>query len=333
MRLGLTLGLTETPVPAVAAIAQQADAAGYELLLMAEAWGRDALVMLSYLAARTERIQLGTGIINVFSRSPGVVAMAAATLDDVSGGRAFLGLGISGRAVIEGWHGVPFTRPMRRLREYVAITRKILRQDRSRYDGEVFQLAPGFTLRFRPPRPDVPIGIAALSPGAIQLAAEVADAWFPYLLPPEQLRLDMDHVQVGLARAGRPRQSFTVAPYVLALVDEDVDVARRVVKEQIAFYVGGMGQYYHQVVSRAGYSSAADQIRAEFAARRREAAADAVPDELVDRVAVCGPAERCRRLLAEHVAAGADMPVLYMPVRATQEQILRTIAALGAGAA
>lgn len=332
-RLGVAMGGVDNnrPFAELLRCVQAADETGYELVMVPEAWGRDALVSLAYLAAHTERVQLGTGIVNVYSRSAAVVAMAAATLDDVSGGRAVLGLGVSGKAVIEGWHGVPMERPLARLRDYVGAVRKILARDRAAFAGETFRMAPGFALRFRPVRQRIPIYLASITPAALRLTGEVADGWLPYMLPVERLAEEVREVEKGLAKAGRARESLTVAPYILTAVHDDAELARWAIKGHIAFYVGGMGTFYHQTITRHGFGAAADQIRAEWAANRREAAAAAVPDALVDAIAVYGSAARCRARLAEFRQAGADLPIIAPPITAPAEMIEPGIRALGPG--
>ena len=329
-RLGLALGaLEDRPLDELVHLAQVAEVAEFELLLVPEAWGRDAFVVLGHLAARTERIRLGTGIVNVYSRTPALLAMAAATLDEASGGRAVLGLGTSGRAVVEGWHGVPMARPLARLRETTEAVRAVLRRERRGFEGEVVRIAPAFRLTFRTPRDRIPIWHASLTPRAIRQCGEVADGWMPTMLGPAELATDLAHALDGLRRAGRERGSFTVAPLIPALVSEDLPAARAAIKRHLAFYVGGMGNFYHDVVARHGYADAADRIASEWAAGRRDGAAAAVPDELVDALALVGPAERCASKLAEYRAAGADLPIAYLPAGTDVASAETTIRALG----
>ena len=330
-RIGLTVSWENPSLETMLRAVRLADECGFEAFFVPEAWGREAWVLLGYLAAQTQRIHLGTGIVNVYSRSAAVLAMAAATLDDLSGGRALLGLGSSGKGVIEGWHGVPMEKPMERLRDYVAIVRKILRHDHSRYEGETVSLAPGFALRFRPPRPAIPIYLANLTPGGIRLAGEMADGWMPFLTSPESLASDVAALQQGLDRAGRARSDVTVAPYILCSLHDDLETARRPARELIAFYIGGMGRYYYETISRHGFASAADHIRELWAARRRTEAEAAVPDELVDAVCICGPTERCRTRMEAYRQAGADMPIVSLPQGATLEQAEAVVRALAPG--
>lgn len=331
IRLGLAIGaLDRRPAGELTHLVRVAEDAGFEMVLVAEAWGRDAFVTLGSLASRTERIRLGTGIVNVYSRSPAAIAMAAVTLDDLSGGRAVLGLGVSGKAVIEGWHGTPMDRPLHRLRETTEAVRAVVRRDRAGYAGETIHVGPRFALAFDAPRERIPIYHACLTPAAIRQCGEIADGWLPYLLTTDTLRSDLRSIEAGLRAAGRDRAHFTVATFVPALVADDAAAARSRLRQHIAFYVGAMGRFYHEVVSRQGHAEAADRVRAEWQAGRRDAAVDAVPDELVDALAVCGPPERCRAKLEELAGAGADIAVVYLPESAERDEAERTLRALGA---
>ncbi len=328
-RVGLALpSLEARPFDDLLRVGLAADRAGVELLAVPEAWGREAFAVLGFLAARTSRVKLATGIVNVYSRTPALIAMAAATLDELSGGRAVLGLGVSGGRVIEGFHGVAMERPLRRLRETTEAVRVLLRRDRAGYAGELVRIAPGFTLRFAGPRPAIPIFHASLTPRGIRQCAEVADGWFPFLYDEAALRRDLAVVAAGLARAGRDRASFTVAPFVPTLVDDDLAAVRALVKRHVAFYVGGMGRFYREALARHGHYAVVDAVGSHWQAGHREAAADAIPDELVDALAACGPVARVRARLDALRAVGADLPVAFLPLGASVEQAERTVAAI-----
>jgi len=328
-RIGLGLSALEArPFTDLLESAVVADGAGFEMIAVPEAWGREAFSILGYLAARTSQSRLATGIVNVYSRSPALIAMAAATLDEISDGRAALGLGVSGARVIEGFHGEKMQRPLQRLREVTEAVRALLRRDPAGYAGELVRIASGFTLRFVRGSETVPIFHASLTPAGIRQCAEIADGWFPFLSSVDALARDMAIVREGLSRSGRARESFTVAPFVPALVDDDLAAARRIVKRHVAFYVGAMGRYYHETLARHGFGSAVDASRNEWQADRRDAAIDAIPDEMVDAIAAYGPAKRVRARLNELRAAGADMPIAFMPMGSSLEQARRTIAAI-----
>ena len=330
-RIGLALpALEDRSFVELLDAALLADERGYEILLAPEAWGRDAMVVLGAIAARTSRIGVGTGIVNVYSRSPALIAMAAATLDEISGGRAVLGLGVSGRAVIEGWHGATMVEPLIRLREVTEAVRAIVRRERRGYQGETIRIAPGFKLAFTPPRERIPVWHASLAPAALRQCGALADGWLPILTTPESLASALLFVDEGLRSASRERSAMTAAPMILALVG-DTGEAAALVQRHVAFYVGGMGRFYAEALARHGFGDVVRRIQGEWAAGRRDAAAEAVPGELVDAIAVCGPPAACRERLAAWRAAGADLPVIALPIGASAEQTTRTISALGTG--
>ncbi|HKY51681.1 MAG TPA: LLM class flavin-dependent oxidoreductase [Candidatus Limnocylindria bacterium] len=329
-RIGIALGAVhDRPFSDVAAFARTAEELGYEAIFVPEAWGRDALVTLGALARVTSRIGLGTGIVNVYSRSAALIAMAAITLDELSNGRTILGLGTSGQRVIEGWHGVPMTRPLRRLRETTEAVRAIVKGSRRGYAGETLTVAPGFAVTLPRPRERIPIYHASLAPRAIRQCAEVADGWLPYFASPRTLRQDVTTIEGALRDAGRERASFTVAPFLPALVSDDDAGARAVLKRHLAFYIGGMGRFYREAVTRHGFGEVADAIRGHWEARDRDAAATAVTDELLDQFVLVGDAQRCRDRIAEYRAAGADLPVIAIPGDAPSADAERTLRAFG----
>jgi F420-dependent oxidoreductase-like protein len=329
-RIGIALGAVhDRPFAEVVAFARAAEECGYEAIFVPEAWGRDAFVTLGALARVTERIGLGTAIVNVYSRTPALLAMAAVTLDELSGGRAILGLGTSGQRVIEGWHGVPMARPLRRLRETTEAVRAIVGGSRRGYTGETLSVAPGFAVTLARPRDRIPIFHASLTPRAIRQCAEVADGWLPYFASPETLRADLDMIEETLRATGRERASFTVAPFLPVLVSDDEAAARAVLKRHLAFYIGGMGRFYRETVARHGFAEAAEDVRRLWDARERDAAVLAVTDELLDAFAIVGDAARCRARLDDYRAAGADLPVIALPGDITLADAERTVRALG----
>jgi F420-dependent oxidoreductase-like protein len=328
-RIGIALGAVhDRPFAEIAEFARGAEGHGYDALFVPEAWGRDAFVTLGALARVTERITLGTGIVNVYSRTPALLAMAAITLDELSGGRAILGLGTSGQRVVEGWHGVPMTRPLRRLRETTEAVRAIVAGSRRGYTGETLSVAPGFAVGLARPRERIPIYHASLAQRAIRQCAQVADGWLPYFASPETLRRDVAAIADVLRAEGRQRASFTVAPFLPAIVSAD-PAARDLLRRHLAFYIGGMGRFYREAVTRHGFGAVVEMIVRQWDARERDAAAAAVTDELLDAFAVVGEAEHCRARIAEYRAAGADLPVIALPGDVTAADAERTLRALG----
>jgi F420-dependent oxidoreductase-like protein len=329
-RIGIALGAVhERPFDEVVTFARTAEECGYEALFVPEAWGRDAFVTLGALGRLTERIGLGTGIVNVYSRTPALLGMAAVTLDELSGGRAIIGLGTSGRRVIEGWHGVPMARPLRRLRETTEAVRAIVSGSRRGYSGETLSVAPGFAVTLPRPRDRIPIYHASLTPRAVRQCAEVADGWLPYFASPETLRADVAMIEETIRAARRERASFTIAPFLPAIVSGDVPAARATLKRHLAFYVGGMGRFYREAVARHGFAETAEEVRRLWEARERAAAAEAVTDELLDSFAVVGDADRCRARLDDYRAAGADLPIVALPGDITVADAERTVHVLG----
>ncbi len=293
-----------------------AEACGYESFWMPESWERDAFSLLAELAAATERIGLGTGIVNVFSRSPALLAMSAATLDEMSGGRFSLGLGTSGARVIEDFHGYAYDRPLTRLKETVEIVRSLIAGERVDYDGECFKLAR-FKLGFKPLRAEIPIYIAALSPKSLRQVGEIADGWLPAYWPFGRLAEGITLIEAGAKSAGRDPKAIEVAPMINLFVADNVREARDAARLPLAYYIGGMGGYYHAMASRMGFKAEADLIRELWRSGKPRRAIGAATDRLVDGLAVCGPADYCRARLDEIRADGATLPLVSVPAEGT----------------
>ena len=336
MKLGLVLpyegGLS---FPEIVEVTQRAEQLGFDSVWVPEAWGTDAISILGGLAAQTRTIRLGTGIVNVFSRTPALLAQTAATLDLISNGRFILGLGTSGHQVVAGWHGVPFERPLQRMRETVAIVRQVLRQERVRFTGDVFQLDQGLKLLARPLRAEVPIFLATLTPAGLRLTGEIADGWIPTLYSPEHMRVFRPYLEEGARASGRPLSSLQIAPFVQVVIAEDRDKARDALRPWTALYVGGMGSrqknFYNEVVQRYGFADAARSIQELYLAGKKLDAIRQVPAELIDSVAIAGPADYVRERL--NVWAGAGVTMLLAAIQApTQRDRLQTIEVLATSA-
>src|SRR5215216_1992471 len=279
MRLGLNLGYFGAAAPSqTVPLVQHAESLGYHSVWTAEAYGSDAVVPLTWVAAHTEKIGLGTAILQMPGRTPANTAMTAATLDLLSGGRVLLGLGLSGPQVVEGWHGQPYGKPLAKTREYVDIVRTILsREEPLEHHGEHYEIpysGPGATGLGKPlkiigrPRADLPIYVAAIGPKNVELAAEIADGWLPIFFSPYQLAETYGAgLEAGFAKAddGKSRTDFDIAPSVTVLVGDDVDALREFMKPVTALYVGGMGargrNFYNDLACRFGYEAAAKEIQ------------------------------------------------------------------------
>jgi F420-dependent oxidoreductase-like protein len=321
MRLGLNVGYSAPRVRLDVQLVQDAERLGYHSVWTAEAYGSDAVTPLAWLGAVTYRIHLGTAIMQIAARTPAMTAMTAMTLDALSNRRFLLGLGVSGPQVVEGWHGQPFGKPLGKMREYVAIVRAILAREKPlSHAGEHYQIpyaGPGATGLGKPlksivhGRPDIPIYVAAIGPKNVALAAEIADGWLPVFFSPDRLALHRAALEEGFGRRApglRSREAFDIAPTVPVVLGSDVAACRAQVKPRVALYVGGMGaagrNFYYDLACRYGYEADAGRCQALYLAGKKEEAIAAVPDALVDEVALCGPRERIRDRLAAYRAAG-----------------------------
>lgn len=312
MRLGLNVGYWGAGLRGNTDLVEEADRLGYHSVWAAEAYGSDVVSVLAWFGARTERIMLGSGIMQMPARTPAMTAMTAATLDELSGGRFLLGLGLSGPQVVEGWHGVAYGKPLGKTREYVSIVRAVLRREGPLvHEGEHYQIpyhGPGATglgkplkLILHPDNPDVPIYLASIGPKNVELTAELADGWLPVFYSPLMSKdIFGKHLAAGFARSGDPLKAerFDIAPSVSAIVTDDLEVGRNMVKPFMALYIGGMGargkNFYFDLACRYGYEQAATEIQDLYLAGRKEEAIARVPDELVDETNLVGPREAIR---------------------------------------
>ncbi|MGH8902827.1 MAG: LLM class F420-dependent oxidoreductase [Egibacteraceae bacterium] len=325
MRLGLGLGFSAAAIRNMLPLVKHADWIGIDSVWTAEAYGSDAVTVLSYLAACTERIKLGAGILQMAARTPANTAMTAMTLDALSGGRVLLGLGMSGPQVVEGWHGVAYGKPLERTREYVTIVRKaIARQGPLEHVGEHYQipyqgpdatgLGKPLTSILHPVRPEIPIYLASIGPRNVALTGEIADGWLPVLYSPERERVIVDPLDEGLRRAGRESSRMDIAAYLLVARGEDIDACRDQIRPILALYIGGMGargcNFYFGLACRYGFEDAARTIQDCYLDGRKDEAAAAVPHALVDEVALIGPLERIVDRLAAWKASRVSTLIL-----------------------
>lgn len=334
MKLGLTIPYTDRiPRETTLAFVQAADRLGYDTVWIAEVYGWDGFTVLTDLANHTERIKLGTGIVNVYSRSPALIAQTAASLDRISGGRFVLGLGTSGQQVVEGWHGVPFGRGPQRLRETAEIVRAVLRRERLSYEGEIFRLRQGLKLITHPVRREIPIYLATLTPAGIALAGEIADGWLPIFFSPHHFQTVFEpELARGAERAGRTLADLAICVFQPVVVTEDLERGRDSVRPQLALYIGGMGSrdrnYYNRLFRLYGFEQEARQIQDLYLSGRRQEAARAVNDDMVDLVTIIGPLPECRRRLEE--LAGCGVAEVGLDLRVPGDDPGQVLAALTA---
>ncbi|MEH0974956.1 LLM class F420-dependent oxidoreductase [Micromonospora sp. CPCC 205546] len=340
MRLGLSLGYQtawSTPADHLA-FAQEADRLGYSVVWAAEAYGSDSPSMLAWMAGQTERIDLGSAVMQIPARTPAMTAMTAATIDALSGGRFRLGLGVSGPQVSEGWHGVRFGKPLARTREFVDIVKLAVARKSVAYDGEFYTLplpdGPGKALKlgFHPPREHIPIYLAAVGPKNLELAGEIADGWLAVFYAPEFADEQLASVRAGRAKVGKELAGFDVVPSVPVVVGDDIATCAELVRWYAALYVGGMGSrqqnFYNQLATRMGYGDAAREVQDLYLAKRQRDAAAAVPMEFIDRTSLLGPKERIAERMREYAAAGVTTlsVSLFAADRDSGVHTLRTVA-------
>ena len=323
-------------------LVREAEDLGFDSAWTSEAWGNDALTPASWILAQTKRIKVGTAIMQMSARSPATAAMSAITLSDLSGGRFILGIGPSGPQVIEGWHGVPFGRPIARTREYIEIIRKILaREAPLEYDGAHYQipyLGPDSTGLGKPLKsilhgdPSLKIYTAAITPAGLRVAAEMADGTLPIFMDPERFEVLEGPLSEGFAKAGGGKglANFALCPFVAIQVGDDLDACRAPIKQNMAFYIGGMGardkNFYNDYAKKLGYADAAVEIQELFLSGKRAEAVAAVPDALVDAVALVGTKERITDRLGAWKAAAAKGHVATLVVRGPTSEAMRILA-------
>ena len=314
MKLGMMLGYSGRNLRIPIEQVQLAERLGYDSVWTAEAYGSDAITPLAYIAAHTERIRLGTGIIQLAGRTPANAAMCMATLDALAGGgRAICGIGVSGPQIVEGWYGEPWGRPYYRLKDYVLIMKKIFaREEPVTHDGLEISLpytGDGALGVGKPLKsilhmnPDIPIWLGTGMESTVKLTAEIADGWLPLGFVPETAELYEEWIEAGLAKSGKPRESFEVQAGCSVQVTDDVQAGLDRLKPGIALYVGGMGHknknFHKEMMIRRGFGDAAERIQELFLDHRKDEANAAVPDEFVDQGALIGPEDRIRKRFRE----------------------------------
>ena len=291
----------------------EAERLGVDCVWSHESWGFDAATPLAFVAARTSRIRLGSGIMQAGTRTPALLTMTALSLAGMSGGRFLLGLGVSGPQVIEGWHGIRFDRPITRMREIVDIVRRGVRGERVSYQGQVYELplpgGEGKALRTSArPRPDIPIYLATLSPRSLEMTGEIADGWLGTSFMPEHARVFFDHIEAGAKRAGRGLAQLDLQAGGHAAFGDDVERLLAARKPGLAFTLGAMGSrqhnFYNDAFKRAGYADAATEVQRLWLDGKRDEAAARVPDEIALKANLLGTEAMVRERLAVYRASG-----------------------------
>jgi alkanesulfonate monooxygenase SsuD/methylene tetrahydromethanopterin reductase-like flavin-dependent oxidoreductase (luciferase family) len=334
-RLALSVGFTGNPEQNRELIKriQIAEEVGVEAVFTAETWGRDQFSLLTQLALQTSKIKLGTGIAPVFGRSPGVLAMTYATLDELSGGRVIIGLGTSGARVIEHWHGEKFEKPIQRLREYCEIINMIMKGEKVFYDGKIFKLERGFKLLFNPVRDHIPIYIASISPKSMEMVGEVADGWMPIYWPKSKFEQGKAVVAEGEQKAGRPANAVEVVASLTTVINPDPEKAKIQAAGGISWYVTNMGDFYHQMLTRNGFGDEVAAMRKAGEEHRpmpfqtNPELMAAMGDKMLEETAIWGDLETVALGIEERRKLGVDLPVVGMP-QGTPEQVERILGTL-----
>jgi F420-dependent oxidoreductase-like protein len=342
MKLGLVFGYSGARVSVPMDLIREAEALGYDSVWSAEAWGSDAVTPVAWVLAQTTRIKAGTAIMQMAARTPAMTAMTAMTLDQLSGGRFLLGIGPSGPQVIEGWYGQPYGKPLARTREYVSILRTIFRREAPlTHVGEHYQIpytGPGSMGLGKPLKsilhgnPDLPIYTGVVTEKGVSTAAEVADGCFMVWHNPDRFGLFAPALAAGFARAGdgKSQASFDFAPFVRMVMGPDIAACRMQLKHHFALYIGGMGarskNFYNDYTRRLGYPEAAAKIQDLYLAGRKEEAAQAVPDQLIDDCCLVGPPDHIRAQLARWQAAGARGEIGTLILSAGTREEIRLVA-------
>ena len=335
MKLGVNLGYWGAGNDADnLALAREADQLGYAVCWTAEAYGSDAATILAWVAAQTERIDIGSAVFQIPARTPAMTAMTAATLDSLSNGRFRLGLGVSGPQVSEGWHGVAFKAPLGRTREYVDIVNLALSRKRVSYDGEHFKLplpgGPGKKLQLtvHPIREHIPIYLAAVGPKNLELAGRIADGWLAVFFSPQYAGEQLAAIESGRKQIGKDLTGFDVVPTVPVVVDDDLERAAEQIRWYAALYIGGMGSreqnFYNQLACRMGFADEAARVQELYLAREHRNAAEAVPFEFIDATSLIGTPERIAERMKAYATAGVTT-LSVTPFAATIDERLEAL--------
>jgi F420-dependent oxidoreductase-like protein len=335
VRLGLNCGYWGLGADADnLALVKEADRLGYSVVWVAEAYGADAVTVLAWCAAVTERIDVGSAILQIPARTPAMTAMTAATLDGLSGGRFRLGVGVSGPQVSEGWHGVRFARPLPRTREYVDVVKLALSRQKVRYDGDTYRLplpdGPGKALHLmvHPVRAHIPLYLASVGPKNLELTGEIADGWLAVFFSPDHADELLGHLRVGRDRAGTTLDGFDVVPTVPLVVGDDLAACAAPVRNYAALYLGGMGSreenFYKALAVRMGFGDQAAEVQRRYLGKDYAGAAAAVPAAFVDGTSLLGPPGRIAERMADFAKAGVTT-LSVSPFGATINEKLRSL--------
>ncbi len=308
--------------------AKIADAAGIHSIWVAEAWGRDAFTLLTLLAEHTSKVQLATSVVNIYSRTPAALAQHFGTLDELSNGRMIIGLGTSGPQVIEHFHGVPFNPPLTRMKEYVEIINMIMARTPLNYEGRLFKLHRGFTMRFETPRKHIPIWIASLNKKSVEFTAMKADGWLPVMIPINSLKKTIADFRAIATAAGREPRAVTVKAPGQVTVTANVDRAVAGHAANVAFYAARMGTFYSEQLTRFGFGDEVQKVKQAWAAGGSEAGTAALSPKLLGELGYIGTVEGAIERLKAQEEAGVDLHPVEIDAGGKPGEFEKTVARL-----
>ncbi len=341
MKLGFIAGYSGKKMNIPMDVIKHAESLGYDSVWTSEAYGSDAISPAAWILAHTTKIKAGTAIMQMAARSPAMAAMTAMTLAQLSGNRFIAGLGASGPQVVEGWHGVPYGRPVTRLKEYIQIMKRIFaREDALTFDGKQYQIpyrGPGATGLGKPLKSilhcdtPIPIYAATITPAGVQAAAEVADGFFPIWMDPDNYSVFQAPIEKGFKAAGdKTLLQFDIAPFVTVVMGDDIKECMLPIRSSMALYIGGMGargkNFYKDYATSQGFGAAAEKIQDLYLAGKKDQAMAAVPEELIDACHLVGPAARIRERAQRWILAGRKGHVGSMLISASQLKALELVA-------
>jgi len=340
MRLGIMAGYSGAQITLPIKMIQEADRLGYFAVWTAEAYGSDCITPLAWIGALTENIHLGTAIMQMPARTPAMTAMTAMTLDQLSGGRMLVGLGLSGPQVVEGWHGTAYGKPLGKSREYVSIMRNIFKREAPlEHDGKHYQIpyqgedatGLGKPLKSILHGRDLPIYLASIGPKNVKLTAEIADGWLPIFFSPNFYEETYQAlIEEGFVKAGNDKsiENFDIAPSVTVIIEDDLEVAWNAIKPMLALYIGGMGakgrNFYFDLACRYGFEEAANNIQNLYLDGKKGEAVGAVPNELVDEIALCGSIDRIK----DRLQMWQDSAITTLNIMTFDVDVVRAMAEL-----
>lgn len=327
MRVGVAISPDYYQINSLLEYATKIDELGYYQISVPEIWGRDAVSFIAALSTKTKHIKLATGIISMFSRTPALVGMTAGTIDEMSGGRFILGLGLSGPIVINNWHGLNYQKPLKRTKEFVEILRAIFNKDRVNFETSELGTLKGFKISNKNIRNDIPIHIAAIGPKNVELTAKIADGWIPIFMPVDMFRSEISKVKEKIESAGKPFSEFAITPFIPTLIGTD----RRQIdtlKGHLGYYFGGMGTFYNSLLRRMGFEDEAESIMSHYQKGDVLEGNRAVTDEIVNTLCITGSKNDAIEKLFQFRKAGITCPIIAPPFGSRFEDVKTTFETL-----